>query len=165
MINKDIYTASLRLIAESTDESDTEDYAERAYYILAAFCCNVFDINNALRRAEGLENAPMPDKVCLKPTDSFPCVTLLSSAAIHYLGAMLTIDSFPEFSDKLYDKYCDIIAKISDSLPSEEPAPPAEETKPEPEKPDEPDEPEEPEEPIVDTMGTLQKITDVYFLD
>ena len=159
MTNKDIYTASLRLIAESTNEADTEDYAERAYYILAAFCCNVYDVNNALRRSEGLENAPMPDKVCLNPNDSFPCMSLLSSAAMHYLGAMLTIDAFPELSDKLYDKYCDIISKISDSLPTEEPAPPTEEITPEPEQP------EDTEEPIIDTMGTLQKITDVYFFD
>ena len=104
MTNKDLYLASLRLIAESTDEGDNEDYADRAYYILAAFCCNVFDINNELRRVAGLEAATAPEKVCLTAEEDFPCQPTLFSAAVHYLGAMLTIDSFPELSDKLYDK-------------------------------------------------------------
>lgn len=115
MTNKDIYLASLRLIAESTDESDNEDYADRAYYILAAFCTTVHNVNNALRSERGLSALAESDKVCLEPEGSFPCEARLAPAAEHYLGAMLTIDTFPELSDKLYDKYCDIISRIVDS--------------------------------------------------
>ena len=118
MTNKDIYLAALRLIAESTIEGDNEDYADRAYYILAAFCSNVFDINNVLRKADGLEPLPSFDKALLSENDEFPCHTKLFSAAEHYLGAMLTIDAFPDLSDSLYDKYCGIISRISQSLPT-----------------------------------------------
>ena len=118
MTNKDIYLASLRLIAESTDESDNEDYAERAYYILAAFCSTVHDINNSLRRAKGLVALEASEKVCLEENGAFPCESCLASAAAHYLGAMLTIDAFPDLSDKLYDKYCDLISRIADALPA-----------------------------------------------
>ena len=118
MTNKEIYLAALRLIAESTDESDNEDYADRAYYILAAFCSTVHDINNALRHSQGLEALEASEKVCLDENEAFPCDARLIPAAEHYLGAMLTIDAFPELSDRLYDKYCDIISRIADAIPA-----------------------------------------------
>jgi len=118
MTNKDIYLAALRLIAESTAEGDNEDYADRAYYILAAFCANALVINNALRKSEGLEPIPAFDKAVLGENEEFPCHIKLFSAAEHYLGAMLTIDSFPDLSDSLYDKYCGIISRLAQSLPT-----------------------------------------------
>ena len=118
MINKDIYLASLRLIAESTQQGDNEDYEERAYFILAAFCQTAHDVNNAIRRAKGLDPIEESEAVCLDPNGKFPCETRLAVAAEHYLGAMLIIDDFPDLSDKLYDKYCDIISRIVDSLPA-----------------------------------------------
>ena len=118
MTSKSIYLSALRLIAESTADSDNEDYADRACYILAAFCTNVHEINNALRRAKGLDELPVSEKVLIGLDEDFPCMPRLASAAAHYLGAMLIADSFPELSDKLFDKYCDLLARLTDRIPA-----------------------------------------------
>ena len=118
MTSKSIYLSALRLIAESTADSDNEDYADRACYILAAFCTNVHEINNALRRAKGLDELPVSEKVLIGLDEDFPCMPRLASAAAHYLGAMLIADSFPELSDKLFDRYCDIMATVQSEIPA-----------------------------------------------
>ena len=55
MKNRAIYDAALRLIAESTVPEETEDYEERAPYLLAAFVNECREVNGFSHAAHGKE--------------------------------------------------------------------------------------------------------------
>ena len=116
MQNKSIFDSALRLLAESTEPCDVEDYAERAPYLLATFCTEVADVDAALRKMENSAPAKSFHSVFMPLQDTFPLLPRFSSAAAYYLAAMLIIDEDADASDRFYDKYCDSISKICASL-------------------------------------------------
>ena len=118
MKNKDIYNGALRILAESGDECANEDYEERAPYIIAAFCCEASDFDARYRYANSL---PAPDKVnevYVELSSDFTCAPRFSTAACMYLASMLVMDSDPELSDKLFDRYSDIMSAICSEIPA-----------------------------------------------
>lgn len=112
MTCKEIYEAALSLIAESTDPADTADYAERAPYLIAAFCSELADIDRLLREHVGQKTEAAFSSLCLALNSEFPLLPKLASAAAIYLAAMLVIDDFPDLSDRLYGRYCDTVSRI-----------------------------------------------------
>ena len=117
MLNRSIYDAALRLIAESTVAGENEDYEERAPYLLAAFCTEMTELNALLCQKNG--TAPIVhDAVLLPLDDTFPLASRLSTAATLYLAAMLILDYDEERSDALYEQYCDAVSRISDTIPA-----------------------------------------------
>lgn len=116
MICKEIYDTAISLIAESRDPADTSDYEERAPYLLAAFCSELADTDKKLRTLLGETGAEQTETLYLKLDSEFPLVGKLSACAALYLAAMLVIDDRPELSDRLYDRYCDSVCRISESL-------------------------------------------------
>ena len=48
----------------------------------------------------------------------FPLSDRFVNAATAYLAAMLIIDENGELSDKIYDKYCDMMARIQSEIPA-----------------------------------------------
>ena len=118
MKNTDIYKGAMRILSEQIDLDSNEDYQERAPYFIAAFCDENRDIDVAYRKANSLPEAPEVNAVCIELSEDFPCAPRFSSACCMYLAAMLVIDEHGELSDKLYDKYSDMMSIITSGIPS-----------------------------------------------
>ena len=118
MKNRDIYTSALRLIGEYPDAEVNSDYEERASYLLAAFCTEAAQVDKAYREANELEMPTESDCVYLPLESDFPCADRFANAASMYLAAMLVIDENIELSDKLFERYCDIMATIHSEIPA-----------------------------------------------
>ena len=118
MRNKDIYNGALRILSEQPDIIVNDDYEERAPYLIAAFCDENKDIDRAYRMANSLSEAPEVNAVCVELNEQFPCAPRFSSACCMYVASMLIIDENSELSDKLYDKYSDMMSTISAGIPS-----------------------------------------------
>lgn len=116
MTCKEIYDAALSLIAESTDPSDTADYAERAPYLIASFCSELADTDRLIKAHMGQKAVAAFKSLYLALDAEFPLVPKLASAAALYLAAMLVIEDFPELSDRLYSRYCDTVSRIYTSV-------------------------------------------------
>lgn len=112
MKNQDIYDGALRIIGESVADEDNEDYRERAPYIIAMFCNEVFELDNAIRRLASSPERAIGTSIWLSLDNAFPATTRLAHAACLYLAAMLILDEDMERSDNIYEKYCDSIASI-----------------------------------------------------
>ena len=118
MTNRELYEAALRLIAESTTEGDNADYEERTPYLLAVCAAEASEIDRKMRIIRGLEAAPAYSPVYLSLDEDFPLLPELAPAAIQYLGAMLILESDESRSDILYDRYCDTLLRLEESLPA-----------------------------------------------
>ena len=118
MKNKDIYNGALRLLSEDPEEWDNDDYLERAPYLIAAFCDENKELDRMYRMANSLPEAPESNPVCVNMTDDFACAPRFSSACCMYVASMLIMDENGELSDKLYDKYSDMMSRISSTIPS-----------------------------------------------
>lgn len=112
MTCKEIYTAALSLIAESTDPADTADYAERAPYLIASFCSELADTDRLFREHLGQKLTDTFKSLYLALDTEFPLLPRFASSAALYLAAMLVTDDFPELSDRLYGRYCDTVSRI-----------------------------------------------------
>ena len=118
MVIRQIYDCALRILAESTVALDNSDYEERAPYLVASFCTQLADVDAAIRKALDKEQTKQFNAVYISLDDEFPLLDRLSASAALYLAAMLVIDDNTTLSDKLYDKYCDAISRIQDSVPA-----------------------------------------------
>lgn len=117
MTNREIYEGALAMIAEDSGEGDTDDYEERAPYIIASFCALTESINKGICLSESTTPPSNINPVCLALDSTFPFNQRLAQPAVLYTAAMLVIDEDMDLSDSLYEKYCDSISSISDSFP------------------------------------------------
>ncbi len=118
MKNIEIYNGAMRILSEQIDPDMNEDYQERAPYLIAAFCDEIKDIDRAYRMANSLPEAPEVNAVCIELTEDFPCAPRFASACCMYLASTLLLGEDDELSDRLYDKYSDIMSTISMGIPS-----------------------------------------------
>ncbi len=118
MKNRDIYISALHLIGEDIYHELNEDYEERATFLLAAFASETEPTDAAYREYKKLAPAEKFNCVYLSLDGEFPCADRFANPAAFYLAAMLIIDDNSELSDKLFDKYCDSMARIQSSIPS-----------------------------------------------
>ena len=118
MKNRDIYISALHLLGENADADENCDYEERAPYLIAAFCSEAATTDAAYREYKNLGEAPSVDIVSIPLDTDFPFTDRFVHAATLYLAAMLIIDENAELSDKLFDKYCDIMATIQSEIPA-----------------------------------------------
>ena len=118
MLSGELLTGALMLLGEIGDAEYNPDYSERAPYIIAAFVGETFRLDARYRLAYRLENASIPDRVCIGLDEKFPLVEPLAPLCTLYLASLLIADESPELSEKFYDRYCDGISAFSDSIPS-----------------------------------------------
>ena len=118
MKNKDIYDGALKILAESDAIGANDDYEERAPYLIAAFCSECSNADSAYRRANYLPMAKEVSEVYVDLSSDFPCSTRFATAACTYLASMLVIDDDSALSDKLFEKYTDIMSAICAGIPS-----------------------------------------------
>lgn len=119
MKGQGIYDAALRMIAELGGEGCSDDYAERAPYLLAAFCCEnaVADIH--YRAAHGYPAQEDFSRVFIELGEAFPLCERFAYPAECYLASMLLMEESEALSDKLYDRYCDSISAVYGELPAQ----------------------------------------------
>ena len=110
--NREIYTGALALIAENANSVNTEDYEDRAPYLIASFCSSNASLDKKIRKMDNLPDASRFSPVYLSLEFDFPLCDRLTSAASLYTASMLTIDEDATLSDSLYDKYCDAISSL-----------------------------------------------------
>ena len=118
MKNREIYENALRILAQSTTAGENEDYEERAPYLIASFCTEAEDTDRYLRLALGEAMAATFEKVWLALEADFPLLDRLAPVACLYVAAMLVLDEDSTLSDKLYERYCDIMSRIRSGIPA-----------------------------------------------
>ena len=111
-----IYDGALRLIAESIDTDDNQDYRDRAPYILGTFCSQTRGVDAAARNLKGLTPATVADLVYLDLDSTFPLLDDFAPAAELYLAAMLVIDYDASLYERLFARYCDLISIVCSSF-------------------------------------------------
>lgn len=111
-----IFLAALAMLGEPSDGYPA-DLATQATYHLAAFCCENSGIDSLYRTHRGLAPAGEFDSVAIGLDETFPLCERFVPAAATYLSAMLVLDENEELSDKLYDRYCDMMATLCATIP------------------------------------------------
>ena len=122
MTGQDIYDGALRMIAETGEAGTTEDYEERAPYLLGAFLSENALLDRAYRQATELGIQGSFSGAFLELTETFPFCDRFVYAAECYLSSMLILDENPEMADKLYDRYSCSLASIREELPAKQAA-------------------------------------------
>ena len=118
MENQQIYENALRLLAQPTEETENEDYKERAPYLIAACCNAIRTLDRLLRQATDGSTAAEFGSVWLDLADEFPLLEQFAPTVCLYVAAMLVIDEDSELSDSLYDRYCDTVATLQAEVPA-----------------------------------------------
>ncbi|MBQ7380607.1 MAG: hypothetical protein IJW69_00830 [Clostridia bacterium] len=122
MLCSQIYKKALRLIGEiEPDDARTEDYMERAPYILANAVSDLRMLDSYYRRAFSLGEQALnvEHELCLPLSEPFPLSDRFVGAVSAYLASILLIDEDSALSDKLYDKFCLGITAITQEIPAE----------------------------------------------
>ena len=116
MTVQDIYEAALRILAESSDPADNADYAERAPFIIAAFCTQNAALDKATRRMLSEGSQHDFNAAYIELDDEFPLLERFAPAAALYLASMLVMEDFEDLSDRLYDRYCDLVSRFCEAV-------------------------------------------------
>lgn len=120
MTYQDLIRSAIATICEDTTTSQNiEDYNLRSQFLLATFVTQYAQLDGIYRKAHAMEPYEIStDVAAIDPEDDFPLCDVFSPAAIQYLASALVIDENEEMSDKLFDRYINIILEISKNLPS-----------------------------------------------
>ena len=100
------------------DSEGTEDYTERAPYLIATFLNRCAPLDRLYRRANMLGSATAFDGAVFPLDDVFPLSAVFATAATYYLAAMLVLDENEEMSDRFFAMYADELTSIRASLPA-----------------------------------------------
>ncbi|MBQ9085591.1 MAG: hypothetical protein IJY47_00220 [Clostridia bacterium] len=118
MKNRDIYENALRLLAQSADSGENEDYEERAPFLIASFCTEAMELDRFLRESVGESPAAEFGKVWMELSEEFPLLERLAPIACLYVAAMLVLEENADLSDRLYDLYSQGISAIWNGITS-----------------------------------------------
>lgn len=117
MTLQSIYDAALRLVCEEADGS--EDYEERASYLLPTFCAHCRESEARYRKAHDMGAGSIPTSLYWELTEEFPLCDVFVAPATYYLAAMLALDENETLSEKLFALYTDALASIETALPTQ----------------------------------------------
>ena len=112
MSNYEIYENALRILGIPVNSEGSEDYEERAPYLIAAFCTSVLEIDEFLRMAAGLGSTPHFNRVWLSLDEDFPLLDRLAPIASLDLASSLVTDENAELSDRLYERTQDALSDV-----------------------------------------------------
>lgn len=116
MTYSEIYETALRLVSE-TGSSISDDYEERAPYLLGTFVSEQIPLQKRWDRSHGEEEGSYSANLCVNMSEDFPLSDEFLTPATYYLAAMLVIDENETMSDRFFDRYADGIASIEATLP------------------------------------------------
>lgn len=112
---QNIIRKAKRLIGESISPIEDDDLDERCGYILASLFSELSSIDKKYRKAHSMPPQPSFHQSYVEASSEFPLCDKFSKAAEFYLAAFL-IEADEERSDLFYEKYCDSICSITNSL-------------------------------------------------
>ena len=112
-----IYGAN-RLLGTAYPPSEEYVFREKAAYILATLFSEVGDIDKRYREAFGLPPQPEYSLTYVNHEDEFPLCDRFLRAAEFYLASLIIFEVDESRSDSLYEKYCDSICSIINSIPA-----------------------------------------------
>lgn len=118
MTYRALYQAALRMVCESELDRDTDDYEDRAGYLLATFCAEHTPTDNRYRREKGHSELPAFTKACVELDEKFPLSNVFAPIAQYYLAAMLVIDENEELSDRCFARYTETLAALQKEFAS-----------------------------------------------
>lgn len=117
MTVKKIYESALALLGETKENESELEYRERAPYLIATFCCTAAAVDRDFRESHRLGAQGEFSDVYIPLDDEFPLCNRFTDAAAHYLASMLISDSDEDFSEKLFEKYCDSLSRAVSEIP------------------------------------------------
>ena len=115
---KNIIYGANRLLGTAYPPSEENVFLEKAAYILATLFSEVGDIDKKYREAFGLPPQPEYSLTYVSYDDEFPLCDRFVSAAEFYLASLIIFEVDESRSDFLYEKYCDSICSITESIPA-----------------------------------------------
>ena len=118
MTYRDVFDSAVKLLSEDSHSGFTEDYEERATYILATFTLECAAADCAHRSANSLPVKKLSPVTCVDLDENFPLSDVFFPAATFYLSALLAIDENESLGDKLFDRYSDALSAILSHLPT-----------------------------------------------
>lgn len=122
MTNQGIYDGALRMIAETGESGRTDDYEERAPYLLSAFFNENALTDRLYRQFASLPAQGSYSAAFAELDEEYPFCDRTVYAAECYLAAMLILDENQEISDKLYDRYACSMTAMREEIPGAEAA-------------------------------------------
>lgn len=114
---QDILNAAIRKVCEDPSDPATDDYRERAPYLLADFLSECSRLDAFYRQVHGLAPALPFEEVYISMSAEFPLCKVFTAPAVNWLAAMLVLEENEELSDRLFARSSDLLAKIQTSIP------------------------------------------------
>lgn len=117
MTNYEIYCSAIRLASEIPDSDATQDYEDRAPYLIAAAAHRYAPLDVSYRRAHDLDEQQLLALNCFPLTTSFPLSDIFAPAVSSAVAGMLVLEENPKLSDQLLKMADSIISDIQQSIP------------------------------------------------
>ena len=118
MTLREITNAAIALVCEDPDIIDTDDYRDRATYILPTFCGHCSASDDRYRAANAMSPKSAFSAVFMELEETFPLADAFIAPATYYLAAMLTVDENEDLSDRFFALYTDAVATLEAGLPA-----------------------------------------------
>ena len=115
---RDVLDGAVKLLCEDATNSYTEDYAERAPYVLAIFDTECFNADRAYCQSNGLPEKSMSTAPYVSLDAEFQLHPVFYPAALYYLSAMLVMDENEALGERFFELYSDAVSSILASLPA-----------------------------------------------
>ncbi|MBR3893679.1 MAG: hypothetical protein IKJ35_00880 [Clostridia bacterium] len=116
MTLREITNAAIALVCEEPESVDTQDYKDRAAFILPTFCGHCAAIDDRYRSANAMEKKATFSSTYMDLEETFPLSAIFIAPATYYLAAMLTVDENEEMSDRFFALYTDSVASVEAGL-------------------------------------------------
>ena len=117
MTAKKIYESALAILGETRENEAELDYRERAPYLIATFCCNAASVDRDFRESHRLGAQGKFSEIYVSLDDPFPLCKRFTDSAAFYLASMLISDTDEDFSERLFEKYCDSLSRAVSEIP------------------------------------------------
>ena len=118
MTLREITDAAIRLVCENPQDVSTEDYRERASYILPAFCGQCAASDDRYRLAHSMSTKVAVSAAYMELDELFPLADVFVAPATYYLAAMLVVDENEDLSDRFFALSTDALASVEATLPA-----------------------------------------------
>lgn len=118
MTLREITDAAIQLICENPLDVATNDYKERASYILPTFCGHCSELDDRYRLAHAIKAKTPLSASYMELETAFPLADVFIAPATYYLAAMLVVDENEELSDRFFALYTDALASVESTLPT-----------------------------------------------
>ena len=117
MTYRNVFTQALALLGEDTSCNYAADYLARAPFLLATVVSELAESDARYRASHG-EDGKVAEPADTVDMNGELCLSgIFTPAVVYYLASMLIFDTDEKKSDALYDKFCDLCAKIESRLP------------------------------------------------